>query len=290
VKSSSLEPRLSIPRFLVHILLVVYALVLAIVIYGLITPNIPPTVVFFLLSFVLLFFTVGQAIYEMGLKKSFYFFLVTATVGFFFELLGTNTGVPFGRYYYGSRLGGELFGVPVVVSLVWFVIAYLAFSLAFKDFTSEPSRLTKDKFSELALVALTAFGAVAWDLMIDPMFSSPSYQYWVWESQGLSLPSVSGVPISNFIGWFVVLFAMLIVFLIAVPLSGPILNRQNTWDTRIVYALLMVDGIFANESLKNYFAIYLGVASMVAFLLICFAVGKTMKDKKVSYSSIAPPP
>src|SRR5579875_2878594 len=57
------------------------------------------------------------------------------------------------------------------------------------------------------LCALAAFGSVAWDLMIDPMFTA--YGYWVWGTQLFPRPEISGIPLTNFLGWFIVVFLML---------------------------------------------------------------------------------
>ena len=86
--------------------------------------------IFFGLSFALLFFTLAQSIYELGFRNTLIFLLITSTIGFLAEVLGTNSGFPFGKYYYTDFLGEKVLGVPMVVPLVWFVIAYISFSIA----------------------------------------------------------------------------------------------------------------------------------------------------------------
>ncbi|MCL5066859.1 MAG: carotenoid biosynthesis protein [Thaumarchaeota archaeon] len=113
-----------------------------------------------------------------------------------------------------------------------------------------------------------AFGAVSWDFMVDPMFSS--YGYWVWTKQFLPLPKLSGIPLTNFVGWFVLVVIMLSVFLLVVPQGKELISRKNTFDSRLVYILLMIDGIVANSTLGNWVVIVIGVASMTSFLAISF--------------------
>ncbi|MGH2638802.1 MAG: carotenoid biosynthesis protein, partial [Rhabdochlamydiaceae bacterium] len=159
-------------RIVVHALLLVYALILAYILSGLIFKFNISADIFFDLSFALLFFAVGQAFYELGFRKAILFLIITSVIGFFAELLGTSTGFPFGKYYYTDFLGPKVLGVPEVVPLVWFVIAYLTFSIAG---SSNTSRQGAERNHVLNIALLSAFGAVAWDFMIDPMFSSYGY-------------------------------------------------------------------------------------------------------------------
>ena len=246
-------------RLVVHGLLAIYAAILAYILLGLIYQFDISADIFFDLSFALLFFALGQAFYEMGIKKAIVFIVISAVVGFAAEVLGTSTGFPFGQYYYTDFLGPKALGVPYVVPLVWFVIAYLAFSIAQSAFIENKRRL-------ITTAALAAFGAVSWDFLVDPMFSS--YGYWVWTKQYLPLPKLSGIPLTNFVGWFVLVALMISVFLLLVPKGGELILRPNTFDSRLVYLLLMIDGIVANSTLGNWLVIIIGVFSMALFLAI----------------------
>jgi uncharacterized membrane protein len=244
-------------RIVVHSLLFAYAAILVYVILGLVVNLNIGGDVFFDLSFALLFFTLGQAFYELGFRRALIFLVVTALVGFVAEVLGTSTGFPFGQYFYSDILGPKIVGVPEVVPLVWFVIAYLAYSI---------SRVVSGtKANLLGIALLSAFGAVSWDFMVDPMFSS--YGYWTWTKQFLPLPKLAGIPLTNFVGWFVVLTLMIIIYFATLRKKDP-LGRRNTLDSRVAYALLMVDGIIANYELQNGLVILIGALSMSAFLTI----------------------
>ncbi|MDG6922368.1 MAG: carotenoid biosynthesis protein [Nitrososphaerota archaeon] len=182
-------------RIVVHALLLLYAGILAYILLGLIFQFNIAADIFFDLSFALLFFSLGQAFYEMGVKKALTFIAVTALVGFAAEVLGTSTGFPFGQYYYTDFLGPKILGVPEVVPLVWFVISYLTLSIAYGAF-SATNKLNRRALTTLALFC--AFGAVAWDFLIDPMFSS--YGYWVWTGQFVDLPKLYGIPLTKYGG------------------------------------------------------------------------------------------
>lgn len=99
------------------------------------------------------------------MRKAIFFVVTTLAIGFGVEVLGINTGMVFGgKYAYGDLLGEKVLGVPIVVPLVWFIISYITFSLAFPRFVRSSS--SKARYL-IAARALAAFGAMAWDLMVD---------------------------------------------------------------------------------------------------------------------------
>ena len=77
-------------RLVVHGLLAIYAAILAYILLGLIYQFDISADIFFDLSFALLFFALGQAFYEMGIKKAIVFIVISAVVGFAAEVLGTS--------------------------------------------------------------------------------------------------------------------------------------------------------------------------------------------------------
>ncbi len=256
--------RASIARAMVHSLLVLYALILAFILAGLIFKFTIQADVFFDLSFALLFFTLAQCFYELGFKKGLAFLFVSSLTGFLFEILGTSTGFPFGKYYYTDFLGPKVFGVPEVVPLVWFVIAYLTFSIARNILRTQ--NVSGSALAKLALLA--AFGAVAWDFLVDPMFSS--YGYWVWTGQFFPLPELDGIPLTNFVGWFLLVTLMLSIYLVFSNSRTKMGQRNNLLDSRLAYLLLLIDGTIANWTLGNYLVIVLGVSAMAVFLAISY--------------------
>ena len=115
-----LKGRLEAGRLVVHALLGVYGLVLAYILLGLIFDFPVSGDVFFGLSFALLFFALGQSVYELGAKNAIVFLVISSAVGFLAEALGTNTGIPFGKYHYTNFLGQVALGAvhSMVVSVV----------------------------------------------------------------------------------------------------------------------------------------------------------------------------
>lgn len=264
-------------KLAVHSLLLVYAAILAFILSGLIFKFEISANVFFALSFALLFFTAGQAIYELGIKRAILFLIVSSIIGFLAEVLGTSTGFPFGKYYYSDFLGPKVLGVPEVVPLVWFVISYLTFSIGYSAFAST-DRLKRKSLTILALFC--AFGAVAWDFLIDPMFSS--YGYWVWTGQFVNLPKLYGIPLTNFVGWFLLITLIISVFFVMSRNSRAVFPRRNTWDSRLAYLFLLIDGTIANWQLGHLVAIIIGVTTMLSFLVLSYySSGRKPKARRI---------
>src|SRR5262249_41115114 len=114
--------------------------------------------------------------------------LVVALAGFGAEALGVHYHVPFGEYVYTATLQPQLFGVPLVMMSAWMVLfAYVR-------------QVTLDLLLPVWLeVFIAALWMTAIDLVIDPL-AAGLLDYWRWVEKG----SYYGVPVRNFLGWFVV--------------------------------------------------------------------------------------
>src|SRR5579872_6887959 len=94
------------------------------------------------------------------------------------------------------------------------------------------------------------------------------------------LPELDGIPMSNFIGWFVLVTLMVYICsrLIVISRVGQSIYRKNAQDSRIAYFLLLLDGLVANYSLGNYLIIGIGLAAMLAFLAVSqLGLGKKLE-------------
>ena len=120
-------------------------------------------------------------------------FVTTALGGLAIEVLGVSTGVPFGEYRYLDSLGAQLLGVPLVVALAWTMMAYPAYVVG---------EVIGGGFARRALVG--GWALAAWDLFLDPQMVQAGH--WRWDSVG---PSLAGIPLTNYVAWFVVATLMM---------------------------------------------------------------------------------
>ncbi|WP_018500078.1 carotenoid biosynthesis protein [Parafrankia discariae] len=126
---------------------------------------------------------------------------LAAGTGLLAESVGLRTGWPFGHYAYGSALGPDLAGVPVVVPLAWAMMGLPALMLGRRCARSPawaPSgRAPAARWAVTALVGGAAL--TAWDLFLDPQMVAEGY--WTWSAGG---PALNGIPLSNAAGWLLV--------------------------------------------------------------------------------------
>jgi len=122
-----------------------------------------------------------------------------------FENLGILTGFPFGEYYFTDAMGPKLFRVPILLGLAYVGMGYLSWTLG---------RLilghARDPLSGYRLVAvplIAAFLMVAWDLSMDPVWSTLMHA-WIWLRGG----AYFGVPVSNFLGWYLTVYVLYQLF------------------------------------------------------------------------------
>ena len=130
------------------------------------------------------------------------------------EAVGTRTGWPFGEYDYGDALRPTVAGVPLAVGLAWWAMAVPARDVA--------ARLVAPGWRR---VALGAVALTAWDVLLDPQMVDEGY--WTWDGGG----PWRDVPLSNYVGWFLVSVVVMVVLDRLLPGSGrgPALLGLYTW-------------------------------------------------------------
>ena len=146
-------------------------------------------------------------------RKAMLPFLTVASLGYGVEVLGVATGWPFGHYTYGQTLGVKLMGVPLMIGVNWAMLV-MAVSLSLRN-------------RPLGTWAKAAVGAtilLLMDILIEPV--AIENDFWTWEN--------GGVPLTNYIGWWVVSFALVRLQLQFLPQS------ERTIGTH----LLIILGLF----------------------------------------------
>ncbi len=126
--------------------------------------------------------------------RSFFLFLIGSfLIGFGVEVLGVNTGFPFGEYSYGSVLGFKLWETPLMIGINWVMLSYCGGVIA-NYLISHQNIYIKSGFGALLLLLL--------DFIMEPV--AIHYGFWTWEKPH--------VPIENYLSWFVIAFLIQILF------------------------------------------------------------------------------
>ncbi|MBN1411079.1 MAG: carotenoid biosynthesis protein [Spirochaetales bacterium] len=176
---------------------------------------------------------------NFGFKNMVVFFLVTFIISWGYETLSILTGFPFGHYFYTELLGLKLWLVPLVIMPAYFGVLYCSWII---------THIFLDKYSMkikgmdiFGIPFIASFLMVMWDLVFDP-YASTIRKYWTWQEGG----AYFGVPFSNYMGWFLCVFTILILFALYLRLKEKrtpshgdyIQNRANFYQPIIFYGVV----------------------------------------------------
>jgi uncharacterized membrane protein len=149
-------------------------------------------------------------------------------VGYLVEAMGVHTGFPFGHYYFTDGMGPKLFLVPVLMGPAYLGIGYVAWTLARVILSAGNS---SDELAGTRVVTLplaASFIMVAWDLSMDPALSTVGH-YWIWTRGG----AYFGVPITNFLGWYVTNYLIYQLFAIVLRRRSETTNPLHVAHARL---------------------------------------------------------
>lgn len=161
------------------------------------------------------------AVPHLGWRKTLLFTAAGYLISFASEFSSINTGIPYGWYYYiDTTRDRELWiaGVPFFDSLSYVFLAYCSYATALFvvspirawrwDIVTLESRSIRGSFAVLFLGALFQ---VFLDIIIDPV-ALQGYRWFLGQIYGYREPGIHfGVPISNYVGWWVVSVIMVFV-------------------------------------------------------------------------------
>jgi putative membrane protein len=123
--------------------------------------------------------------------KKWWVFALTYLLGYFVEVLGVNTGFPFGAYEYGTVLGPKLIATPLMIGVNWLILLYASNSIA----------------SSFGLTAITkSLGAAALMVILDYAIEPVAiqYEFWTWAQVD--------PPFENYMAWFVIAFGLSLIW------------------------------------------------------------------------------
>ena len=144
-------------------------------------------------------------------------YALPALMGFLVEMLGTNTGFPFGEYSYSSILGPGLLGTPFLIGVLWWVLL--------RSFNDVFSRISSNK----TMISLaTGLGMLLLDIFIEPV--AIGLGFWEWQA--------AEVPLENYMAWFVLSFVFT-----RLTMDGQVKNPMSKWVLIVLGGFFVVMGI-----------------------------------------------
>jgi putative membrane protein len=188
---------------------------------------------------ILMGFAIVHGVRRYGWMPFVVFFILTFVISWSYETSSILTGFPFGHYVYADKLGPKLWLVPMLIMPAYFSMGYIAWTIG---------HILLDRFdnqlvgAEVVLVpVLASFVMVMWDLCIDPA-SSTVTRAWIWRDGG----GYFGVPFVNFLGWYLCVFTIYLVFAVYLRHSSEWtretnLSERSTWTLpALMYAAVML--------------------------------------------------
>jgi len=162
---------------------------------------------------------------------------ICLVVGNSFENLGVRTGFPFGHYFFTDVMGPKILVVPILLGLAYVGMAYLSWTLAVIILKEIERPLFGSRVVTLAVVASAIMAS--WDLSMDSVWST-IVRAWIWRQGGVYF----GVPLTNFLGWFVtgyVLYQLFALYLRKRPAAeNPLPDAY--WNMAVIFYALSATG------------------------------------------------
>lgn len=113
--------------------------------------------------------------------------LAVYALGLGIEMLGVNTGIPFGSYVYFEGLGPQIAGTPWLIGLNWALLTLASASFA-SEFLLEGTRLQRALLASGLMLGL--------DVLMEPV--AQAHRLWMFAG-GIA-------PWQNYVAWFGVAF------------------------------------------------------------------------------------
>jgi putative membrane protein len=162
---------------------------------GLIGLSIPLTrpIFLYIVPYHLLLMLAVLALNHNRVDNRFILFMVLILIaGFAAEWIGVHRHWLFGDYFYGKTLGIKVSGVPLIMTVNWFLLTYSASVLM------QRSRLK----SMLFRIIIGALLLTLLDLLIEPV--AVRLDYWHWTD--------NVIPFKNYLSWFLAGVVMLFIY------------------------------------------------------------------------------
>jgi len=165
------------------------------------------------------------------------FVAICLVVGNVFENVGVRTGFPFGDYFFTDVMGPKFLVVPILLGLAYVGMAYLSWTLARLILGDTLGPLAGPRVVTLPVVA--SFIMVAWDLSMDPVWSTVVHA-WIWPHGG----AYFGVPITNFLGWFLTVYVFYQLFALYLAKTSAAANPlpAGYWSMAVVFYAVSAAG------------------------------------------------
>jgi putative membrane protein len=141
---------------------------------------------------------------------------VIVLLGMCVEIIGVSSGIPFGTYHYGQNLGPLLAGVPLIIGLNWWMLAYISWTMVYPYFNQGLARILVSGVLMLVI-----------DFLMEKIAHQLDFWYWATDS----------VPWQNYLSWY------LIGVMFCALLDRYVRYRKNRPASTLYFAQLVFFGV-----------------------------------------------
>jgi putative membrane protein len=159
-----------------------------------------------------------SAIHLLGARAALRFVVIGVALGWLAEELGATRGWFFGSYVYTDVLGPRLGAVPVIIPLMWFALAYIAYVIANLIVWQSPSDGAAPWLQSLTMSLLAAMIVTAYDLGADPYMVFTLKAWIMTMKDGWWF----GETLEGFFGWTFVAFVIIFIFRLGLRARAPV--------------------------------------------------------------------
>ena len=222
-----------------------------------------------LLTLLAFTFALQHGSQNLGWKRTLLLLFLTFAISLLFECVGVATGKIYGGYYYTDKLGYKFLGlVPLIIPVAWFMMTYPSYVIA----TRVVPAFKSTWLWRLAVAGVGALVMTAWDLVMDPVMVAADH--WVWEIDG----AYFGIPLQNFLGWFLTALIILLLFLVIGRLN-PQSSRgkeTNNFNRLAILSYAILGGSTILLAFNNQLGgpALAGLFAMTPWILVAWWAGK----------------
>ena len=202
-----------------------------------------------------------HAFFTYSLRDALLLFALSFFISWLAEYAGMHWGIPFGEiYHYDEHLTPVLLGgVPLFIAISWFVLIYPPL-IFLRNFVSDEQNRVKHRWL-LKKASLCALPVTASDLFLDPLATSVGA--WIWSGDG----GYFGVPVENFLGWFLVGFIIYLCYFMFMKFKEPFSKNGKFSLDAILVAFSILLTTLANITLVQR------VKSLMPLLMTLLTLG-----------------
>ena len=157
------------------------------------------------LAVISLAITTLHAAKMLGWKPALRFVGVGMAIAYVIEEIGVHTGIVFGRYYFTPIMGPKLDVIPIAIICFWVSLSYIAWVVTNLLIDDSPTPIRHTPYMIIFRAIVGALIITTFDIIADPF--AVANGWWVWLDGG----AFFGVPIHNYVGWFIVAFVSYLV-------------------------------------------------------------------------------